>query len=125
MTDCLGNIPELNLCFSQGSDQEVVLDFTPQSETDPPVDFTDARAAAYFRTSTSASTFNEFTVRIDDGILDSNQIALGLASSVMELLESRAYEYDLKVVFDSGRTWTPFRGTLTLIANSTRGTDFL
>jgi hypothetical protein len=121
LTDCLGDIPRLNLCFSQGSDQEVVLTFTPQNPLDPPVDFTGAVAAAYFRTSTSATTFNQFTVRIDDGLLDTNQIALGLSSSLMESLEPRAYEYDLKIVFVTGKNWTPLRGTLTLIANTTRG----
>jgi hypothetical protein len=125
MSDCLGDIPRLNLCFSQGSDQRVVLDFTPQNPLDPPVDFTGAVAAAYFRTSIDAASFFEFDVAIDDGLLDSNQIALSLTSAFMETLDARKYVGDLKIIFANGKPWTPFKIELTLERNSTRGTAFV
>jgi hypothetical protein len=77
------------------------------------------------RTTIDAASFFPLSVIIDDGVLEDNQIALELTSEVMEALDARNYVGDLKIIFADDKPWTPFRINLTLIRNSTRGTDFL
>lgn len=106
----------LNLADAvRGDDYEHELDFVDDSTSDP-LDVSDWTIAAQLRVFPDDEPFVAFAV--DTAGAATGVVILRLTSEQTALLD-RAYSWDLQRT-DSGKIWTPLRGSFTFVPDVTR-----